>query len=93
MKRFLTILSLIICVYASFLSDTTAIYTKTLPAIHGTVTAIPAYEKWDREKELNHRYKIGDIVEYNGHIYKRKDSGTSGNHLYPDKNKSWVLIL
>ncbi len=95
MKRILIPMAIIVCIVTSMLSDTMAVYTKTLPAISGTITAknndISAYPLWSYEKELRHQYRINDIVQYNGNIYKRKDSGFF-NYKTPDENKSWVLI-
>ncbi|QNU65349.1 hypothetical protein EHE19_010390 [Ruminiclostridium herbifermentans] len=95
MKKILFPLVIIICIMTSMLSDSMAVYTKTLPPISGTITAksfnISDYPLWSYEKELQHQYRIYDIVQYNGKIYKRKDSGFF-NYKTPDENKCWVLI-
>lgn len=95
MRRILIPLAIIICIVTSMLSDSMAVYTKTLPAMTGTITAtindISEYPLWSYEKELKHQYRKNDIVQYNGKIYKRKDSGFF-NYKTPDVNKSWVLI-
>ncbi len=95
MKKILFPLVIVICIVTSMLSDSMAVYTKTLPAISGTITAkiidINDYPLWSYEKELQHQYRINDIVQYNGKSYKRKDSGFF-NYKTPDENKSWVLI-
>ena len=95
MKKILFPLTIVICIVTSMLSDSMAVYTKTLPAISGTITAkiidISDYPLWSYEKELHHQYRINDIVQYNEKLYKRKDSGFF-NYNTPDENKSWVLI-
>ncbi|PYG87092.1 carbohydrate binding protein [Ruminiclostridium sufflavum DSM 19573] len=95
MKKALILFAVCICIAASALSDTMAVYTKTLPAVTVTVTAkyydISKYPYWSFLKELFKEYKKGDIVQYNGKLYQRKDSGFF-NHLAPDLNKSWVKI-
>lgn len=95
MKKILIPLAIIICIVTSMLSDSMAVYTKTLPAITGTITAktndISNYPLWSYLKELLHQYRKNDVVQYKGKIYKRKDSGYF-NYMPPDANKSWVLI-
>ncbi len=95
MKKMLMLMSVIICIVTSALSDSMAVYTKTLPTISGTVTAmkhdLSDYTLWSYEKEVNHEYKVGDIVVYSGKLYIRKDSGLFKGET-PDKNKSWVLL-
>ena len=96
MKKIIILFSLIICISASMLTDTAAVYRKTLPVISGSVTAKNSiclhYPYWSFIKELAHQYKINDIVQYAGKHFKRINSGSSQNYLPPDKNKSWVEI-
>ena len=96
MKKFAVLLILILCIVTSVLTDTYSIYTKTAPAILGTITAQVSscshYPLWNAEKELRHGYFINDYVVYNNKLYKRINSGASQNYLTPDKNKSWVLV-
>lgn len=97
MKKTIILLAITICIATSLLTDTFAIYTKTAPAIYGTITAknndCSHYLLWDVSKELTHEYKNNDIVQYSGKLYLRINSGSSQNHLTPDKNKSWVIIV
>lgn len=96
MKKLISLIIISICILTSVLTDTMAVYTKTLPAIYGTITAqtsiLSNYPLWDAQKELNHEYKINDIVQYKGTLYQRINSGASQNDMTPDKNKSWVII-
>jgi hypothetical protein len=96
MKKYIIITAVGICILAFALTDSSAVYTKTIPKIYGTVTAYadscPHYPLWSIKKEEDHIYRVNDIVQYNGSIYQRKDSGVSDNYTTPDNNKSWVLI-
>lgn len=96
MKKLVILVAITICIVTSLMTDTMAIYTHTSPTIYGAITAISNscnhYSLWDSQKELRHEYKVNDIVQYTQKLYKRKNSGSSQNHLTPDKNKSWVLI-
>lgn len=96
MKKLVLLSVIAFCIVTSFLTDTAAIYTKTVPAIIGTITtkdnSCTHYPYWDSQKELNHQYKINAIVQYNNILFIRRNSGTSQNHLTPDKNKSWEMI-
>lgn len=95
MKKMLMLMAVIICIVTSAISDSMAVYTKTLPTISGTITAtkhdLGDYPTWSYEKEVSHEYKVNDIVVYNGKLYIRKDSGLFKGET-PDKNKSWVLF-
>lgn len=96
MKKIAVLFMFIICIAASLLTDTYSIYTKTAPALMGTVTAQVSgcshYPLWNAEKELRHEYHINDYVIYHNKLYKRINSGASKNYLTPDKNKSYVLV-
>lgn len=96
MKKLIILTFIAFCIFTSFLTDTMAVYIRTAPAIYGTITAeaniCSHYSEWDAQKEQKHRYKINDIVQYRGKLYKRINSGASQNHLTPDKNRSWVVI-
>lgn len=96
MKKFIILFAVAVCLVTSVLTDTMALYTKTSPTLYGTITAknngCSHYPYWNSQKELNHEYKIKDIVQYNAKLYQRNNSGTSQNNMTPDKNKSWVII-
>ncbi len=96
MKKMLFLIMFTICIATSLITDSAAVYTKTVPVITGSVTAKSRfclhYPVWSAIKELSNKYKVNDIVQYMGKHYKRKDSGSSNNQLTPDKNKSWVEI-
>ncbi len=96
MKKILILILFTTCIAASLLTDSAAVYTKTVTVIKGSVTAESVfcshYPIWSAAKELSHQYKINDIVQYNGKHYRRKDSGYNTNLLTPDKNKSWIEI-
>lgn len=96
MKKLIILFSIAICIVTSALTNTMAVYTKTPSTIYGIITAksngCGHYPLWETQKELGHSYKINDIVQYNGTLYQRKDSGASQNYTTPDKNRSWVTI-
>jgi len=96
MKKLIILFAISICIVTSIMTDTMAAYTKTSPTIFGTITAknngCSHYPFWSAQKELNHEYKINEITQYNGKLYKRSNSGSSQNNLTPDKNRSWALI-